>query len=137
MINRNVILFAEDHDGVRDVCQMMLQRDFQDSIVETFVDGSSLERKLNDGIGNVKLVIIDDNIPGITGSQIIKNYSRREEFKHIPFILLYGGDELIGQIAVENGAFAYLLKPAKREDLFATVRRALDYSSSQPTASLQ
>ena len=77
---------------------------------------------------NVSLVIIDNQIPCCEGSRIINSYARREGFVGVPFVLLYGGSEEIGEQAVKDGAFGYVLKSGINmvDDLIETTRKALN-----------
>ncbi len=135
MTDKKVILYAEDDKGLRDATERTLRRSFPEYTIETVNSGDSLEKRLNNGIEDVALVITDNEMPGVRGAKIIELYAKKEGFRRIPFILFYGGDDIIGKVAVENGAFSYVLKPLKIEDLFPTVSRALQHS--EITASLQ
>jgi DNA-binding NtrC family response regulator len=147
MTNRNTILYAEDDRGFRQVYERVLKRNFPENPIETFSDGSSLERRLAENLDSTALVITDNDMPIVAGekaaivmgcgSKIIKNYARRNEFKQIPFVLLYAAEPIIGKVAVENGAFAYAGKLSEMNNVIATIKRALEYSGSQPTLSLQ
>lgn len=128
---REIILYAED-DELRIPVRALLERSFSDFSVETFENGTSLEERLQRGIEDVRAVITDNNMPGINGSEIIRNYAQQEQFKHLPFILFYGGDASVGKELVErHGAFAYLIKPFGIKNLIATVEEALKYSESR------
>jgi len=107
---KKIILIADDSKEIRELANMILQEDFPQFHVESFEDGTSLESRLNKGINNVKLVVTDNRMPGITGFEIIEKYSRKPEYAGVRFILCYAGDEMIGKKAVENGAFDYILK---------------------------
>ena len=109
--SRNKIIFADDDFFMRRVVEEILVGEFPQFQFEFFEDGTSLERKLNDGISNVRLIVTDNSMPGIHGSELIRLYSSKLKERKIPMILHYGGHEGIGQEAVRNGAFAYLLKP--------------------------
>ena|SRR3989344_8808586 len=128
MTSRKTILYAEDTDYVRKIFTRCLSGNFPDNPLEIFQDGSSLERRLGGDLGNVGLVITDNEMPGRTGSQIIREYARREEFRRIPFVLLYAGDPLIGEVAVKNGAFAYAEKLSGMDNIITTIKRALGHT---------
>ena len=117
-----IILYAEDTPVVREGGVNMLRAYFPTFELETFEDGTSLEERLNQDLSGVKIVVLDDDMPEISGSEIIRRYATREEFEGIPFILHYGGDKSIGERALENGARAYVLKP---DSFYGEVRRAL------------
>ena len=123
------ILYAEDSETLRAVCLMLFAKLLPDYEIECFEDGTSLEKRLNNGLENVKLVLTDNDMPGATGSSIIMNYAQRPEFGNLPFILFYGGHENIGKELVErHGAFSYISKGIDHPNsLIAKIRKALDH----------
>lgn len=128
---KGTILYAEDYDSLRLVTMKILQKKFSDYNVEPFADGSSLEDRLKKGANRVKLVLLDQNMPGKTGLEIIKEYSRACDYIGIPFVLYYADEEYIGFNALMKGAFAYLHKnQVQTEDFVLAIREALDYAES-------
>jgi DNA-binding NtrC family response regulator len=107
---KKTILIAEDSEPMRIIIKRILQKDFPQFQIESFEDGTSLESRLNKEINDVALVVTDNRMPGITGFEIIKKYAKKLEYSGVKFILCYLGDEKIGKIAIENGAFDYILK---------------------------
>ena len=84
---RKKILIAEDNESLRKITKQLLGRGFPEFDVETFADGSSLELRLNNGIDSVAVVMTDNTMPGVHGSDIIRRYALEQEFRKIPFIL--------------------------------------------------
>lgn len=124
--NKKTILIAEDEDSIRFLMSLITQENFPQTNVESFEDGNSLEKRLNNGIENVKVIVTDNNMPGINGSTIVEKYAKRPEYSGVKFILHYGGDlGETGETAMRNGAFAYLLKPMNLDKYTNTVKRAL------------
>ena len=119
------ILLSDDEEEMRMLTSFTLQENFPQFEVESFEDGASLENRLNGYTHDVRLVITDNDMPRLTGSEIIDRYATRLRFKNIPFILCYGGEDQIGEKAVKNGAFAYIKKPFNPEDYVGIVRKAL------------
>ena len=119
-----IILFADDDKNVRETMLMFLDMRFPSYGVESFKEGTSLEKRLKQGsLENVCMVITDNQMPGIEGSEIIRIYASK--FPEIPFILYYGGDEEIGEEAVRNRACAYVLKPIKLKEFYRIISDAL------------
>lgn len=129
---RNKIIVADDDEFARETVRRVIERKFPDLEIELFKDGSSLESRLNGEIENVRLVFTDNTMPGVTGSELIKRYSLNPEFRRIPFILHYGGDEDIGKQAVSDGGFGYLLKPSSLVTLSDMINKALSHSEYRP-----
>jgi len=124
---KDKILYADDQDGLRTFYKAVFDSYLPEFETEPFADGSSLERRLEKSLEGVKVIFTDNEMPGIKGSEIIKTHARRGKFKDIKFILYYGGDQSIGENLVKNhGAFAYLQKPAKPEDIVEIIKKALN-----------
>lgn len=110
----DTILYAEDTPEGRKVGIEFLQIALPNHNIISVVSGNALEEKLNDDIGDLRVVITDNSIlPGPNGSEIIREYAQREGFEHIPFILYYAGDGSTGEmLAKEYDNVFYLPKSA-------------------------
>ena len=125
--NKGTILIADDDPYVLFMNQRKIDEHFPGFFVQTFEDGISLERRLNEDVGDVRLVITDNQMPGPDGSDIIRNYARKLE--QIPFVLFYGGKESLGKSLIqEHNNVSYDLKSPNWDGFVSTIRRALDYS---------
>jgi DNA-binding NtrC family response regulator len=123
---KGTILYAEDNSGTRRSVKRFLDRKFPEFVIEPLDDGTSLEERLKGELGDVRLVITDNDMPGIKGSQIIDQYAQMDGFSHIPFILLYGGDKSTGEfLADKYGNVFYLLKPPEMGHLEEFIREKL------------
>ena len=126
MENKGIILYADDDFGTRDIVKKLIEFDFPAYITEFFGDGSSLEERLMKGTENVKLVVTDNEMPGITGSAIIRKYSKEPGFENIRFVLCYAGNKSLGASLVRDGyAFSFLSKPFGIDDFTKTLEDAL------------
>lgn len=127
MENKGTILYADDEPSIRNLMKIILGSEFPNHHIEVFEDGSSLERRLTNGIENVRLVLTDNQMPGITGREIIRKYAKQSGFEQIPFVLCYAGDGSIGRSLVDEGyASAYLRKPVGLSDLKNTLKNVLE-----------
>ena len=102
------ILIADDEPTIRKLNSMVVEREFPDYNIELFEDGKQLNKRLSENLEDICLVITDNEMPVINGSEIIKKYASK--LPEIPFILHYGGDESIGKEAISNGAYDYVIK---------------------------
>lgn len=78
------------------------------------------------------LILLDVMMPGMSGFEVCKVLSEKEETKLIPVILvtaLTGVDDLKEGLSV--GAFDYIKKPFNRVELIARINSALRFSESQ------
>ena len=123
-MNKNLIIIADDTEPLRRLQKRILQK-FSEFKIEEFDSGTSLRNRLEDNVDSIALVITDNDMPGMKGSEIIREYSKRQGFEEIPFILHYAGDEQIGKQAVIDGAFDYLMKPGNVSDYTRLIERAL------------
>ncbi len=123
---RNTILYAEDEEGIRNVFERVIKREFPDYGVQAFSDGTSLDERLGGDASDVKLVFTDHNMPGIDGGEIIEKYAKRPEFEDVIFILCSGGYGGIEEKARENGAYDFIGKPFDSSELVGVLKRALN-----------
>ncbi|MCK4647383.1 response regulator, partial [Candidatus Pacearchaeota archaeon] len=117
---------ADDESSNRNLFEAILKSSFLNYEVQAFAEGASLVRRLEEDVSDIRLVVTDNFMPRVTGSEIIEKYARASKFKEIPFILCYGGDEEIGKKAVEDGAFGFIVKPMNLEEYVGVLRDALD-----------
>ncbi len=121
------ILIADDTPSIRITLKEGLSAYFPKFEIEAFESGEGLVKRLGEDLTGVRIALIDNDMrPGITGSEIIKRYSRLVKF---PFVLDYGGDEEIDKKAMQNGAFGYLIKPASIVKVKDMINRALEIRS--------
>lgn len=86
-------------------------------------------KALADAIANPPdLVFLDMRMPGMSGEEVFARL--HEAHPHLPVVFLTAFGSVEGAvIAMRSGAFDYLQKPFKREDLQLVVRRALAHRS--------
>lgn len=122
---KNTILFADDDKEIREIGSQFLEIGLPEYSIEIFPDGASLEKRLNQNTSDIAVVLTDNDMPGISGSKIIKKYSKQFKF---PFILQYGGAEDIGEEAIKNGAHSYIRKPYLYRELAEKIKDILENS---------
>ena len=121
-----IILFADDDYNERKNIPEFLGMKFPDYDIEVFDDGIPLDERLNQGdLENVCMVITDNQMPGMSGLEVIERHAKRLIEQNIPMILHYGGDREIGVEAVRNGAYAYVLKPIPLKKFYPIICDAL------------
>ena len=80
------------------------------------------------------LVLLDLRMPGMSGEELFARLHQARPSLPIVFLTAYGSVEG-AVVAMRNGAFDYLQKPFKREELLLVVNRALSHSSLQSEVS--
>ncbi len=74
------------------------------------------------------LVLLDVRMPGMSGEEVFARLHQARPSLPIVFLTAYGSVEG-AVLAMRNGAFDYLQKPFKRDDLLLVVNRALSHTS--------
>jgi DNA-binding NtrC family response regulator len=74
------------------------------------------------------LVLLDVRMPGMSGEEVFARLHEVHPGLPIVFLTAFGSVES-AVLAMRNGAFDYLKKPFRREDLLLVVKRALSHSS--------
>jgi two-component system response regulator AtoC len=72
------------------------------------------------------LVLLDVRMPGMSGEEVYARLHEAHPGLPIVFLTAYGSVEC-AVLAMRSGAFDYLQKPFKREDLLLVVKRALSH----------
>ena len=74
-----------------------------------------------------ELIILDINMPEVSGLDFLEFLRHRSELIHMPVVMLSteAADTLVDQ-AIAMGADAYVTKPATLEELDMAMRKALD-----------
>lgn len=118
------ILVIDDEAALGENIQRMLR--LPGVTVCTFVDPS---KGLADAIASPPdLVLLDVRMPGMTGEEVFSRL--HEAHPGIPIVFLTAFGSVEGAVvAMRNGAFDYLQKPFKREELILVVRRALSHAT--------
>ena len=115
------ILIIDDEEVLRDVLDAVLRREGFDVVL-----ASSGEEGLSvlDG-EEIDLVILDIMLPGISGIDTLR--SIRVSNPHLPVIVITAFSTIEGAIeAMKHGAFHYIPKPFKNEEVVLTVNKALE-----------
>jgi two-component system response regulator AtoC len=74
------------------------------------------------------LVLLDVRMPGMSGEEVFARLHEAHPTLPIVFLTAYGSVEG-AVLAMRNGAFDYLQKPFKRDDLLLVVNRGLSHTS--------
>src|ERR1051325_5362681 len=115
------ILIVDDEEVLRDVLEVVLRRENFDVVL-----ASSGEEALNVlDTEEVDLVILDIMLPGISGIDTLR--ACRLSNPPLPVIVITAFSSIDGAIeAMKHGAFHYIPKPFKNEEVILTVNKALE-----------
>jgi len=116
------ILIVDDEEVLRDVLEAVLRREG----FETAMAASGEEAlAVLDEDDNIDLVILDIMLPGISGIDTLR--ALRISNPSLPVIIITAFSSIDGAIeAMKHGAFHYIPKPFKNEEVILTVNKALE-----------
>jgi len=113
------ILVVDDHRIVREGLSLIIEREHDMKVVGTAATG---EEAL-DALRHLQpsLILMDLNLPGMSGVQTIRAVRQRSTAVPIVVLTMYEGDQDIRR-ALEAGATTYLLKHSLSDDLVRVIR---------------
>ena len=119
---KNVWIVDDDQEMTRAMSMMLELLDFQ---VTGFLSARNAAQSLLTG-KCPDLLVVDINMPEVTGLDFLEFLRRREEWKHLPVIMLSteAADVTVDQ-ALDLGADGYVMKPATLEELERVIEAAL------------
>ena len=124
------IVMVEDDEGHARLIEKNIRRAGISNEVKHFVDGTSAVEFLfraKDGpmFGHPSLVLLDLNLPDMSGTDILARIKSDAEIKRIPVVVLTTTDDKIEiQRCYDLGCNVYITKPVNYES-FATAIRQL------------
>lgn len=117
------IVVIDDEAALGENIQRMLR--IPGVVVTAFTDPA---KGLAECMTNVpELVLLDVRMPGMSGEEVFARLHEAHPSLPIVFLTAFGSVES-AVVAMRNGAFDYLQKPFKREDLHLVVNRALSHA---------
>lgn len=116
------ILVVDDEDPIREVvCSMLSSANFVCSQASSGKEALALLKSGEE----YELMLSDMMMPVMDGEALLA--ATKESFPDMPVVMVTAMHDIsVALNAIRNGAYDYLLKPFDREQLLATVRRALE-----------
>src|SRR5438874_10598488 len=116
------ILIVDDEEVLRDVLDAVLRREGFDVVMAA---SGEQALALLDEDDNIDLVILDIMLPGISGIDTLR--AVRISNPNLPVVVITAFSSIDGAIeAMKHGAFHYIPKPFKNEEVVLTVNKALE-----------
>lgn len=117
------ILVVDDEETIREIVSSMLKgANFRARQAASGIEALSI---LESG-DEFDLVLSDLMMAEMDGIALLER--SKERFPDMPFVMVTAMNDIsVALQALRNGAYDYLLKPFEREQLLATVRRALEH----------
>ena len=118
------ILIVDDEEVLRDVLEAVLRREGFDVVMAATGEHALAILDEDDAI-DIDLVILDIMLPGISGIDTLR--ALRIANPYLPVIVITAYSSIDGAIeAMKHGAFHYIPKPFKNEEVVLTVNKALE-----------
>ncbi|MCK5633560.1 MAG: response regulator [Anaerolineales bacterium] len=117
------VWIVDDDDEMSHAVKLMLQ--LLDSTVEIFRDARSAAKRLLAG-ERPELIVLDINMPEVSGIDFLEFLRMRSELKEIPVVMLSSETtDIQVDEAMRIGANAFVFKPVTIEELEEAIRLAL------------
>ncbi len=115
------VLVVEDEEGMREFLKILLGKERYE--VVTCASGTEALEKFNEE--NFHVVITDIKMPGMDGIEVLDAIKKIDP--SVPVIIMTGHASMESAIAAVNkGAFAYLLKQARNDEIRQLVKKAIE-----------
>ncbi len=117
------ILVVEDNDFMRRLLEMRLKANHYDVVAAS--DGLEGLEKAKE---NPDVIILDINLPNLSGLEVAAQLKGNAKTKTIPiiFVTAKGEDKDVFRAITELGAECYILKPFQPEKLLDEIQKALN-----------
>lgn len=122
------VLLVEDNPADADFTRETLEASRPDLEIATVVDGAEaiaylLREPPFEGVGAPDLILLDLNLPKVSGQQVLAEVRRHESLRRTPVVVLTSSDaDRDVTKSYELGANCYLTKPVGLEAFRAIVR---------------
>ncbi|MBM4083301.1 MAG: sigma-54-dependent Fis family transcriptional regulator [Planctomycetes bacterium] len=124
------VLIADDEIIMRQMLSSLVKNEGLQPLEAE--DGKAALRILNQH--TVDLALLDIKMPGMDGLEVLREARKLRACPPIIMITAFGSTES-AVTAIKSGAYHYLTKPLKNEELIRTMRMALDDRSERQKAS--
>ncbi|QQR75227.1 MAG: sigma-54-dependent Fis family transcriptional regulator [Holophagales bacterium] len=115
------ILIVDDEEVLQDVLSVLLRREGYNPVVARTGEDALLVLEREE----IDLVLLDLMLPGMSGIEVLRQLKGRDPDQVVIVVTAYSSIE--GAIeAMREGAFHYIPKPFKNEEVLLTVRRGLE-----------
>src|SRR5204863_5016792 len=118
---KGTILVVDDEEIMREILETLLTREgYQVRLASSGEEGLELARTLP-----FDAAIVDIMMPGLNGIETLDELKRIDEDLAVLIITAYASVES-AIAAMKNGAFDYITKPFKNDEVLVVVRNALE-----------
>ncbi|MDC7235089.1 MAG: response regulator [Spirochaetales bacterium] len=124
MLQHRKILIIDDDVSLQKVLGIQLENGgYESSVAES---GQRALELLAEGSYQPECILSDIKMPGLSGLDLLPLL--KEQYPLVPVVMLTAHTDLeTGLKAMRSGAYDYITKPVRRQTLFETIERALQY----------
>ena len=125
MENKKKILVVDDDRDFRQLMRARLEDDFDIAVAENGEEGYKLLESIN-----LDLILLDINMPKMTGIEFIAKMSLDPEIKQTPIIVLTGGEDFNPVtntiLKKEENVKAFMSKLSSADDILEKIKEVLE-----------
>lgn len=120
-----ILVVDDNNDLAENVCELLEAIEERELACSHASDGESALQRIRETLDQLDLVFVDLRLPDCDGIELLRKIKALRP--DLPVILMTGHATVeSAAAAVENGAFAFVLKPFHSSEFMLTARRALD-----------
>ena len=125
------LLYVEDNEDYIDFVKRAVNKIDEKLIYHYVSDGKDaidyFEKNSNKK-SCAKLILLDINLPGISGIELLKKIRSYPQLKYVPVIMFSSSDNSDDvKRSYDNGANAYLIKPSGMSSLTQALKSVCDF----------
>lgn len=119
-----ILIMEDDEDFAKIILDFVRERNYRGIIAGQGTTGLSYARYYRPDA-----IILDMQLPGMNGTEVLKQLKSDPELRHIPVQIISGYD--LRKEGMELGAFDFLRKPISSEELKKAFDKIEDFNSKQ------
>jgi len=120
-LSRPRVLLADDHRGVAEALKSLLMQEFE--FVGIAVDGHALIEAAITLKPDV--IVADISMPGMDGIEALTHLKKKDPTVKVVFLTMYQ-EPALARLALDAGAYGFVLKHFAPDDLAPAIRAALE-----------
>ncbi|MDZ4369097.1 MAG: CheR family methyltransferase [Afipia sp.] len=125
-LNRPIIFVVDDDDQVRTALRSVLEDDGHSVAAYANCEGFLAAYRPGEGA----CLLVDAYLPGMSGLALLRHLN--EQGHHLPAIMITGSSDVPMAVeAMKAGAVDFIEKPVSRNELLASLRRAVEQSRDE------
>lgn len=129
------VLVIDDHEVNRDILLEQLRSwNFDCAAAESGEVGLAFVDKAVEIGARIDCIILDFQMPGMSGTEVAQRISHNPATAHIPILLLTSVDQAVtGKLTLNSGIWAHLSKPARSQLLLQTLVEIMQTARARRT----